>query len=153
MTYRWRVEDLAERVAFARTHSPTDLFTLIARYVVSQTTSLLALVLLPISMLTRLIGRLLTIFVITLILFLALDIVWLVIWGLLMGSSRLWLASSWLRPILILPGMFIAILAHLYIILAVDPQKDPNYWTVVREWPLTWHLYKPPTAYFTEQQA
>ena len=36
MTYRWSVEDLAARVAFARSHSPTDLFTLIARYLVSQ---------------------------------------------------------------------------------------------------------------------
>ena len=150
MTYRWSVDDMVARIEFVRDHSPQDLFTMIARYVVSIITSVLAVVLHPITVIIKFISRILRIFVLTLVLFMILDVVWLLMWGLLMGSSRLWIMYHWLRPIFILPGILIAIFAHLYIVVAPDPEKNPEYWKVVREWPLSWHIWKPTDAYFAE---
>ena len=105
MTYRWSVDDMVARIEFVRDHSPQDLFTMNARYVVSTITSVLAVELHPITVIIKFISRILRIFVLTLVLFMILDVVWLLMWGLLMGSSRLWIMYHWLRPIFILPGI------------------------------------------------
>ena len=101
MTWLWDVEDLDFRVSFARTHSPTDLLTLVARFLVSKVTLVLAFVLSPIDMVARLIGRGLVAVVLGLLLLLVLTAIWFPVWGLLVGTSWLWLKSWWFpaRPV------------------------------------------------------
>ncbi len=148
MTWRWSVHDLDERIAFARTHSPTDTFTLLARFVVRRITAVLALALIPFDVAARGIGfmmvRLLWLFMVLAVL----DGIWFIVWGLLMGSSWVWLNVPWARPLVLLPGMLVAVIALVFIMLAPDPHKVPKYTSVAREWPLSWQLWRPPEAYF-----
>lgn len=147
MTWRWTVSDLDSRVTFARMQSPTDFLTVLARFVVSGVTAALALVLLPVDMLARMIGQVLLMLVVGFIVLMLLDLIWLLVWGMLVGSSWLWINHWWLRPLLFLPGMSVAILAHIYIMVAPDPQKNPRYTMLPREWPLSWNVWRPPKDY------
>lgn len=151
MNWRWEVDDLNLRITFARMRSPTDIFTSLARILVTYITAAMGLLLNPVDIViratTRISLKLPFVFVVILLLLMLLDIIWLAIWGLLVGSSWLWIKYSWLRPILIFPGMLIAILAHFSIMIAPDPQKNPRYTTLPQEWPLTWHIWRPPEDY------
>ena len=148
MTWLWEIEDLHIRVNFVRTHGPTDFFTLVSRYVVSRVTFVLSLLLMPADLVLRFIGRGLVALVLGLLLLLVLTGIWFPIWGLLVGTSWIWLKYSWPRPFLILPGILLAILAHIFIMLVPDPHKNSEYWTIAREWPLSWPLWKPPSLYY-----
>ena len=139
------------RVAFARVHSPTDLATLIARLVVGRVTLVLSYLLFPFDKVAQLIGKGLTAVVLGFLVLIILHGVWLPIWGLLVGTSWLWLRYSLSRPVLLLPGMILAIGAHIFFMLIPDPQKVPSYASIAREWPLTWNLWSPPQAYFDQQ--
>ena len=150
--YRWLAEDMEFRVAFARTMVPTDFFTLTALWIVRKLTALLAIVLVPFDVIARLIGAGLVRVVIGLFVLMAFDAVWSLIWGLLVGTSWLWLRSPWYRPALFLPGMALAVVALVFIKLAPDPHKQPSYTSLVREWPLTWHIWRPPDAYFESRE-
>ena len=151
MTWRWDVDDIDFRATFARVNSPTDFFTVLARLVVSRVTLVLAFVLWPLDSVLRLVGKGLVSVVLGMIVLMVLDLSWLPVWGTLVGTSWLWLNYPWLRPILILPGMFLAILAHIYIMLAPDPHKNAKYPRLAGEWPLSWMLWRPPKAYFETQ--
>lgn len=148
MTWRWDVEDLDFRVTFARIHGPTDFLTVLARLVVSRVTWLLTLLLKPLDIVLRFIGKGLVAVVLGFMVLMILDILWLMIWGLLFGSSWLWLRYPLLRVVLILPGVAVAIFAHIVIMLAPDPHKNAKYTSVSGEWPLTWRLWHPTEAYF-----
>ena len=151
MTWRWEVDDLDFRVTFARMQSPTDFLTMSARKLVSTVTAVMALVLFPVDIvartLTRIALKLPFIFVVVLFLLMVLDIVWMAVWGMLVGSSWLWINHRWLRPFLILPGILVAILAHTSIMIAPDPNKNSRYTMLPREWPLSWHVWSPPEGY------
>ena len=152
MTWLWQVLDLDLRVDYARANSPNDFYTLLARLVVSRVTSVLGLVLWPLDMVLRMFGRILTIFVIGLLLLLILTGIWWPVWASLIYTSRLWITAPWSRPILLVPGMLLAIFAYLFLILVPDHQKHPKYFALPREWPLTWHLWNPPEAYMENSE-
>ncbi len=153
MTWRWDIEDLALRVAIARSESPRDILTMIARFIVVWTTSFLGIILKPVDYAVRFIGIAFTALVIPFMFLALLDIIWMGVWGLLVFSSRVWLNVPLARPLLILPGMVLAIVAHVFIMIAPDPNKVSAYASVPQEWPLTWHLWKPPPAYFEHPDA
>ena len=148
MTWLWTVADIDFRVSFARAHGPSDFFTLVARLVVSKVSLVLELALSPVDRVGRVVGRGLVIFVIGLFILLGLTAIWFLIWLLLMGSSWLWLKSFWYRPLIILPGMALAVVAFVFLMLVPDPQKNAKYLSLAREWPLSLHLWKPPNDYF-----
>jgi hypothetical protein len=135
--------------------SPTDALTRAARSIVVAVTSILAWLLSPVDKAMRLIGRVLLfipfIFVIAFFMLMILDMIWLPIWGMLVGSSWLWLKYPAARPFLILPGMVLAVAALIYIMLAPEPHKNPGYTTMPQEWPLSWLLWSPPPEYFEER--
>jgi hypothetical protein len=148
MTWLWKVEDMARRVSFARVHSPTDFFTLLARLLVGTITSVLALVLWPLDRIARIFGHFLLFVVLGLFVLLILTAIWFPVWGLLVGTSWLWLRSQWYRPFLLIPGIIIAVVAQIFIMLVPDPHKDSKYTTLAREWPLSWNIWNPPSEYF-----
>ena len=102
------------RVAFARSCSPTDLFTLIARLVVRRIATLLTFVLWPIDQAARVVGHGLIAVVLGFLVLIILTLVWFPIWGMLVGTSWLWLRYPWNRPFLLLPGIILAIVAAVY---------------------------------------
>ena len=153
MTWLWDISDMDQRVEWVRRHSPDDFPTMLARYVIGKVTFVMAYLLWPFDYVLRLIGRGLARLVLGLLLLLILTGIWYPIWLTLVQTSRLWLHAAWSRPILLVPGMVVAILAHSYIMLIPDPLKDPRYVNLIREWPLSWQIWKPPTAYFEETGA
>ena len=148
MTWLWAVEDMDLRVTFARANSPTDILTLITRWVVTRVTFVLAIVLFPADKAMRIVGMGLIAVVLGLLVLILLTGIWFLIWLLLMGSSRIWLSYPLYRPILFVPGMIIAVFAHIFIMLVPDPHKNPKYTILAQEWPLSWRLRSPTEAYF-----
>ena len=158
MTWLWKVPDLRTRIEFARRTAPQDVFTQIARLIVYYAAVSLIFVLTPVDYVGRSIGKaILSIgrvigifFVFGLLFFMLLSALWIPFWGLLVGSSWLWLNQAWTRPILLLPGVVLSIILTAVIMLVPDPEKNPKYVTLTREWPLAWTLYYPPPVYFEE---
>jgi len=151
VTWLWKTSDLKTRVAFARSSAPGDIFTKLARLIVNPITVFLVLVLGPVDFAARQLGKLSLVFAAWgLIFFFTLTVLWLPLWGLLTGSSWLWLNYAWTRPILLLPGAALSIALTLILIVIPDPEKHPKYVTIAQEWPLTWTLWHPPVAYFDE---
>ena len=151
MTWLWKVPDFKTRVAYARRTAPGDVFTQLARLLVNPITILLALVLAPVDYAARQLGRLSVIFVgWGLIFFFFLTLLWFPLWGMLAGSSWLWLNYAWTRPLLLLPGAALSIVLTVFLMLVPDPEKHPKYVTIAQEWPLTWLLWRPTFAYFDE---
>lgn len=131
--------------------APGDIFTQVARLLVHRTTVFLAFILAPVDYAARAMGKLSVVFIAWgLLLFLLLSILWLPFWGLLVGSSWLWLNQAWTRPILLLPGAALCMVLTVFLMLVPDPQKHPRYVTLTQEWPLTWTLWHPPFVYFKE---
>lgn len=71
-------------------------------------------------------------------------------WRAILGASWLWLRAWYLRPLLLVPGVVISLLAHLYVMLAPEPERDAKYskLSISDEWPLTWYLLRPPAEYY-----
>ena len=141
------------RVDYARAHSPTDGYTLFARWLVLSVTSVLAVVLGPVDFVLRQLGRVLVRFIffghLTLLILTA---IWWPLWAMLVYGSRLWLTRTWTRPVLVVPGALLAILAYTYLMLIPDPLKQPKYVGIPREWPLTWYLWQPPMEYIENSE-
>ncbi len=156
MTWLWKIPDMRTRVEFARRNAPGDLFTMIARFVVYYIARVLILVLKPVDYLGQSLfkiifhlGRVLGLFYIGgLLFFMLLSALWIPFWGMLVGSSWLWLNYGWTRPILFIPGMILAVALTIVLMLVPDPEKQPKYVTIAQEWPLTWNLWYPPVVYF-----
>lgn len=156
MTWLWKVPDLRTRLEFARTNAPSDTLTQAACRIVYHTVRFIALILFPIDYAARSLGKLfdnlgrfLGIFYVgSLLLYLLLSILWLPFWGMLVGSSWLWLNHAWTRPILLLPGAVLSMAMTIFLMFVPDPQKQSGYVSFTREWPLTWTLWNPPPSYF-----
>ena len=146
------------RVAFARRNAPGDVLTQFARFLVYYVSSLLIFVLRPVDYAGRTlfkiafhVGTVVGFFLVfPLLFFMILSALWIPFWGLLVGSSWLWLKYAWTRPILLLPGMALSIVLTFILMLVPDPEKHPKYVTITQEWPLTWNLWYPPLVYFEE---
>lgn|GEM_PF-1473051 len=151
MTWLWKVPDLRTRVAFARKTAPGDIFTQLALVILHPITALLAMILAPVDFAARQLGKLSLVFAAWgLIFFFVLTALWMPFWGMLTGSSWLWLNYPWTRPILFLPGAALSIVLTVFLMIVPDPQKHPKYVTMAQVWPLTWQLWHPPLAYFEE---
>ena len=139
-----QINDLKERIGVARANAPADIFTKLSRMLVKFTTSLLVM-LTPISMITTAVGGCLIVVTIG---FFALPIllVWFPFYNLLAGTSWLWLQAWYLRPILLIPGVIIAFIADLYVMLMPDFERGAKITklAICEEWPLSWYLIKPP---------
>jgi hypothetical protein len=77
-----------------------------------------------------------------------LDVIWIVVWVPLMLSSAAWIKIPWLRPILVIPGITLALAAYIYVSLAPDPQKNTEYHILIKSWPFSWRVYSPKEDYF-----
>ena len=114
----WGFDDMDLRVAFVRGESPRDFATLLARWIVFRITYLLAILLYPVDYVVRLIGRITPVeFLFFFTLF------WLPMWALLTGTSWLWMRSTQARPLLIVPGMIVAVFSFVYLMMVPDPKK------------------------------
>ena len=153
MTWRWDILDIGLRVAIARSESPSDVLTTAARFIITSVTSVVGVILKPVDVVMRFIGKGLVGVVLGFFLLMAPDLLWMLVWLMLVNSRRLWFDRSWTRPVLILPGTLLAIVAHLYVTIAPDPHKVAAYASLPQEWPLTWHIWKPPPAYFEHPEA
>jgi hypothetical protein len=139
-----RIHDVRERIGVAKANAPADIFTKFAKMLVKFTTSLLVM-LRPISRVTTAVCGCLVVVTIG---FLALPIsfVWLPFYYLLSGTSWLWLQAWYLRPILLLPGVIVALIADLYVMLMPEFERGAKITklAICEEWPLSWYLIKPP---------
>ena len=74
---------------------------------------------------------------------------WLPMYGFLVGTSWLWLNAWPLRPVLLLPGVAVAVIGETYVSLAPEPERDAKHakLSIAQEWPLSWYLLRPPPAY------
>lgn len=80
------------------------------------------------------------------LLFVVLSIIWWPFLAFLLGTSWLWLRAWYLRPILLLPGVIVALVADLYVMFTPEPEKDAKVMklSMADEWPLSWYLLRPP---------
>jgi len=148
-TYNWRaISDIAYRAELAHVHAPKDVLTKIAVVSVKVATTALT-ILLPLQIVTTGLGGCLIALTFG-IAFFVLDLIWWPFLVLLLGTSWLWLHAWYLRPILLVPGVLISILGHLYVMLTPDPERDAKYakLSITNEWPLSWYLMKPPPEYY-----
>ena len=101
--------------------------------------------LLPVQLITTFVGGVLI--ALTFGIFaLMVTILWLPVLAVLLGTSWLWLNAPPLRVLLFLPGIAIAMLAHAYVALMPEIERDAKYYklSLAGEWPLSWWLT--PTA-------
>jgi hypothetical protein len=142
--------DIENRAAIARLSGPQDIFTKSARAILRVGSALL-IVLVPVEFVTTGAGGCLI--ALTFGLFaLILTVIWLPMWGLLMGSSWLWLKVPPLRPILLVPGVLLALIVDAYVTLA--PESHDAKWaklTLAGEWPLTWLIVFPLPGFYQER--
>jgi len=132
------------RISLAHTYAPSDILTKVARLLVLGITAAF-IVLAPIEVVTTAIGGCLIGFTFGLGYF-VLSVIWWPFLALLLGTSWLWLRAWYLRPLLLLPSVIVALLATLYVMLTPDPEKDSKYMklSLAEEWPLSWYLLRPP---------
>jgi hypothetical protein len=130
----------------ARANAPKDFLTKLA-IVLTKVLISPTLFLTPIQIFTTSIGGCLIGLTFGAIAF-VLSIIWWPFMILLLGSSWIWLRSWYSRPILLFPGVLIALISHIYIMLAPDPEKDAKYTklSMADEWPLSWYLLRPPST-------
>ena len=139
-----RYEDLEDRVRAARTNAPKDIFTRFPRMLVKTTTSLLT-VFTPFAKVTSAVGGCLIVFTVGFLSFLF-ALIWLPIYHLLIGTSWLWIRAWYLRLLLLIPGVFIAFIADMWVMFTPDFRRDSGRKkrALCEEWPLSWYINNPP---------
>ena len=143
-----RIRDIEYRCALARARTPRDIFTKVARLSMAAN-SILSIPLVPVELVTTFAGGCLIALTFGLF-WLVLTAIWLPFLGFLLATSWLWLKAWPLRPALLIPGLLVALLAHVYVILSPEREKDAKIakLALVEEWPLSWYLMKPPPEYY-----
>ena len=53
-----------------------------------------------------------------------------------------------MRPILVIPGLVLALAAYIFVSLAPDPQKNSEYHILIKSWPMSWRVWSPKEEYF-----
>jgi len=77
----------------------------------------------------------------------AFSLLWLPFFGLLMGTSWLWIRAWPLRPLVFLPGLLTVIIAFtLAVLVHDDPEGFDRKSTMIMAWPLSWYVMRPPIA-------
>ena len=136
------------QVQLARVHSPDDPFTKLALAVVRGVCTVLSVVLFPIGVITTFLGGLLIALTFGLLL-IPINLIWLPIFGALSGTSWLWLHAWYLRPLLLLPGVLLATMATIFVVLTPMPEEALRGEKALKgflasEWPLTWLIWRGP---------
>ena len=119
-----------------------DGFTRITWRVV-KVLSMAMIVFLPVAWLMRFVGAVLTPLTFGIYLIVYSIILWIPILGLLLGTSWLWLRCWPLRPVLVILGIPVALMAHLILMCAPsDRDTDAVLWKVsfTEDWPFSWKL-------------
>ena len=144
----WQISDMEYRISLAEAHAPKDILTKTATLSL-KVISVVLMVLVPLEMVTTAIGGCLIALTFGILLF-VLSVIWWPFLILLLGTSWLWLHAWYVRPILLIPGVLIATLAELYVMLAPDPEKDAKHakLSITGVWPLSWYLIRPPAEYY-----
>jgi hypothetical protein len=152
LEWHWRVPDILDRIRWSRRNPPSDIFTLLAISIVYHLGKLIEVVMLPVDYASRKLGQLSVLFVgWGLILFFLMTALWIPFWGLLMGSSWLWLRYPLTRPLLLIPGVPFALILTIVLMLVPDPEKQKRYVSIAQVWPLTWNLWQPPEQYYIDE--
>ena len=142
------IQDIEGPSALARQHGPQDIFTRAAQ-ISMKVGSAALLILIPVQFVTTAVGGCLIALTFGLFAIL-LSLIWLPFLGLLLGSSWLWLKVPLLRPILLVPGVLVALVADAYVMLAPEPEADAKWakLTLAGEWPLSWLISFPPDEWY-----
>ena len=122
----------------------SDRFTRITWKVI-KVLSLALIIFLPVTWVIQIVGAILMFLTIGLYAAAYSLILWMPILWLLLGTSWLWLRFWPLRPILIIPGIVLALVGHLILMCAPnDSDKDAVLWRVsfTEDWPFSWKLWK-----------
>ena len=139
------------RISLAHRKRPKDPFTYLAVFIIKFTTTVIGLLLLPVQFITTFATGLL----ISLTFGLALipfTLIWMPFIILLMTTSWLWIHAWYLRPILLLPGVAIAVLASTYSPLIAEMGETGSRYSklsVSQEWPMSWYLIRPSAEYYS----
>ena len=147
--YDWQqINDMAYRINLAKTHAPKDILTKTATLLL-KVVEWVWLIFTPVEIVTTALGGCLIAITFGVLSF-VLTLIWWPFFLLLLGTSWLWLRASYLRPILLVPGVLVAALASLYVMLAPEPEKEAKFakLSIAEEWPLSWYLMKPPAEYY-----
>ena len=102
-------------------------------------------VFLPLAWVVQLVGLILKYLTFGLYLVVYSLIFWMPIMWLLLGTSWLWLRCWPLRPLLLIPGIVLALVGHLVLMCAhYDTDHDAVLWRVslTEDWPFSWKLWK-----------
>ncbi len=152
MTWRWDATDIPARLRYALKFAPTDILTLFSMFVMKHCCSAIAMVVWPFELVLKgTLGFLLKggcVFVWGMLILMILDLIWMSIWVLLMLSSSAWIKIQWLRPILVIPGLVLALMSYIFVLLAPDPQKNSEYHILIKSWPMSWRVWSPKEEYF-----
>ena len=123
-----------------------DSFTRVMWIVVKACTSAL-IVLLPLAWVIQFFGVVMKWVTFGLYLLLY-SLIWMPFFGLLMGTSWLWIRFQYLRPILAIPGLVLAITGDL-VLMCAPPATTPNdtndrllQASLAEEWPLSWMIWR-----------
>ena len=145
--FDWQaISDIESRVRLAKLAAPMDPLTKITIAIV-KTINAVFILLVPVQIVTTGLGGCLIAITFGLFIF-VLQLIWWPLLMLLLTTSWLWLEVWYLRPIIIIPGILIAVLSHLFVMLAPEPERDAKYskLALTEEWPLSWYLMKPPVS-------
>ena len=152
MTWRWDATDIPARLRYALKFAPTDILTLFSMFVMKHCCSAIAMIVWPFDLVLKgTLGFLLKggcVFVWGMLILMILDLVWMSIWMLVMLSSSAWIKMRWMRPILVIPGLVLALAAYIFVSLAPDPQKNSEYHILIKSWPMSWRVWSPKEEYF-----
>jgi hypothetical protein len=135
---RANIQLMEERVAFARARGPSDIFTSTAKLLTTALTGILGIVLIPVELVTTALGGCLLALTFGLLAVL-LTVIWLPLFGLLVLTSWLWIRVAVLRPLLLLPGVVVAVISYVFVALMPDPERDAKHGklALASGWPLT----------------
>ena len=140
--------DMQARVRVARLYSPKDPITRLAVLIVKSVTAVVGIALLPVQFVTTAAtGCLIA------VTFGGASIVFSIVWWpmivLLLATSWLWIKAWYLRPLLLPPGVALAIVASAFAPLIGEFGETGSRYTKLslsQEWPLTWYLLRPPES-------
>lgn len=149
----WKeINDMEYRIRLARLNAPKDIVTKIAFWSYTIIGALIGIITLPLSWVAKNLGGCLAIFTFG-ILFFILEILWLPFFMFILGTSWLWLHAWYTRPLLLIPGILVSLLANIYISLTPGPDGNSTHskLSIIDSWPLSWYLLKPPAMYYEAQ--
>ena len=138
-------EDLVSREHLARISGPQDVFTQIALSS-NSIFSILSSVLLPVQIVTTAISGCLIAITLGLLVF-PLTLIWQSFSGFLLATSFGWIKIPLLRPVLIVPGLLIALVAQIFVQLTANPDGPSDRYIkllLCNIWPLSWLVLHPP---------